>query len=182
VCFIWKELASFALGNDRFVVVDVFNGNVQVHIRQYEKDDKGKLFPTKSGICLTATRFAALIYCADLVKPLLEKIRNKENGISIRLHLGGGIFLSANSDFSAVNVRRYFVPEGQTVPYPTKKGLALRFSEWNILVEKFMDISKLLDNDNMPCFLREDHQLLSIANACNECNPFLPFRVDDYGI
>lgn len=163
--------------------MDKYNNTLQVHIRQYEKNEKGQLFPSKLGICLTQSRFATLQYFADLIKPQIEKLRNKEGNVSFRFHLGGGIFLSANSDFPTINVRRYFLPDGQTSPHPTKKGIALRLREWDAIVEKFDDITKLLDKDIMPCFLVEDHHLnMEMGFNCPECNPFQPFIVQDYGI
>ena len=167
------------MGNDRFAVVNVFKGKLQIQLRQYEKDGKDRLFPTKSGICLSPPRFAALMFFSNLINLQLDKIRRRE--FSFRLHLGGGTFLSANVGFPVIHVRHYFLPEGQTSPHPTRKGLALRVTEWEALVSKFEDINMLMDRDNIPCFLRDSHNFSSTANICEECNPFQPFLVPDYG-
>ena len=144
-----------------------FNGNLQVHIRQYKQFGKGTLYPTKIGITLSPSRFATLLAFADTIKSSVEKLRNKEF-VNCKLHLGGGIFVKLNSQFpTIVDFRRFFLPQGEATPCPTKWGI----HEWDSLVMHFDDVKKLINAK--PCF--ESHPDLSSAFHCEECNPFQSF-------
>ena len=158
------------------MTVNKFNGNLQVHIRQYKQFGKGALYPTKIGITLSPSRFATLLAFADTIKSSVEKLRNREF-VNCKLHLGGGIFVKLNSQFpTIVDFRRFFLPQGETTPCPTKWGIALRLHEWDSLVAHLGDINKLIDVK--PCF--ESHPDLSTALRCEECSPFQPFITQNY--
>ena len=158
------------------MTVKTFNGNLQIHIRQYKQFGKGALYPTKIGFTLTPSRFAAMLIFIDTIKSSVEKLRNREF-VNCKLHLGGGIFVKLNSQFpTIVDFRRFFLPQGETTPCPTKWGIALRLHEWDSLVAHLGDINKLIDVK--PCF--ESHPDLSTALRCEECSPFQPFITQNY--
>src|ERR1700690_3983621 len=46
------------LGNNRFLVYNVYGGADKFHVRQYE-EKKGLLVPTLHGVCMSEKRFAA---------------------------------------------------------------------------------------------------------------------------
>ena len=161
-------------------MVKRFNGDLKVHIRQYQRDEKGGLYPTKTGIALSPHRFMTLLAHIDSIRSNVERIRSRELNITYKLHLGGGVFVSLSSDFRAVNVRHFFQPEGEITPHPTKKGLALRFCEWDSLVAQLADISKLVDIDERPCFERLDHIDPTTRFHCKECNPFSMYFIQNY--
>lgn len=156
------------------MIVNTLNGNLQVHIRQYTRYGK-RLYPTKIGINLTPSRFMVLLYSIDAIKLNVEKLRNGETDVYLKVHLGGGIFARVSSNFHTVDIRRFFLPEGTSAPWPTRKGIALRLSEWDALVAHLDDISKLIDAK--PCF--EDHPDLSTRLRCEECSPFQPFLIQN---
>ena len=148
-----------------------FNANQQVHIRQYQQFGKGGLYPTKIGITLSPSRFATLLASVNTIKSSVKKLRNKEF-VDCKLHLGGGIFVKLNSQLpTVVDFRRFFLPQGEATPCPTKWGIALRLHEWDSLVMHFDDVKKLINAK--PCF--ESHPDLSSAFHCEECNPFQSF-------
>ena len=157
-----------------------FNGKLQIHFRQYQQDGKGGSYPTKVGIALTPTRFMVLLSAIDSIKSNVERLRNREPNVMCKIHIGGGVFVSLSSDFLAVNIRRFFQPEGEITPHPTKKGLALRIYEWDALVAQLGDISKLVDSDEKPCFERLDHIDPTTRFHCKECNPFNSYFIQNY--
>ena len=164
-----QEIARFELGNDRFVVINKFRGEVQIHFRQYEKNDRGGYYPTKQGVYLTPARFATLLHFLNEIKNNAETMKEE-----FRYHLGGGTFVTGNTDYPLVHIRRYFLPEGQTTSHPTKKGLGLRRGEWITLLGHIENIKKLLDNDTLiPCFAT--HKDSTDEFLCDECHPFKPF-------
>ena len=173
-----QEYGRFALGNDRYVTVSRFNGNLLVHIRQYQQNGKGGSYPTKIGITLSPSRFMTLLSFVDTIKSNVERLRNREQNVTCKLHLGGGIFVSISGDYLAVNIRRFFQPEGEITPHPTKKGLALRLSEWDNLTAQLQAIEKLIDSDERPCF--ESHLSPVTRFHCKECNPFMSYFIQNY--
>ena len=160
------------------MTVKTFNGDLQIHIRQYKRYGSGRVYPTKIGITLSPTRFITLLSFIETIKSNVEKLRNKDL-VKCKLHLGGGIFVSLNSEFpTTVDFRRFFLPEGEMTPRPTKKGLALRLGEWDALVTHLDDINKLIDTNLKPCF--ESHPDPATRMRCEECNPFQPFFIQNY--
>ena len=158
------------LGKGRYVAVKNFNDDIQVHFRQYERSVMWNLYPTKLGIHLSPTQFATLLHFMKPINAIVEKIRNREKYVSFKFHLGAGIYATANSEFPVVHLRRYFLPDGQTSPLPTKKGISLRLKEWEAFVTQLDDIKNLIDAK--PCFYQDDHHSLVTFLICPECNPF----------
>src|SRR6188508_2125412 len=115
------------------MTVKNFKGSLYIHIRQYKRYGSDRLYPTKIGINLSPTRFITLLSFIDTIKSNAEKLRKRES-VKCKLHLGGGIFVSLNSEFpTTIDFRRFFLPEGEMTPRPTKKGIALRLNEWDSL-------------------------------------------------
>ena len=160
------------------MTVKTFNGNLQIHIRQYQQFGKGTLYPTKIGITLTPSRFVTLLSLMDAIKSNVEKLRNREF-VNCKLHLGGGIFVKLNSQFpNTVDFRRFYVPEGEVTPFPTKWGIALRLNEWDSLVTLLGDVNKLINTEEKPCF--ESHLSPTARFRCDECNPFQPSFIQNF--
>ena len=109
-------------GNDRYVEVKEWKGDLRVDMREY-KDDK----PTKKGISLTLMRWRNwvnyLVY-AD------QAMTEKQNYMS---HLGGNVYCTVTAGSTCMDVRQYWKPQEEVVP--TKKGLCLRPLKYNTLKE-----------------------------------------------
>ena len=172
------EILRVPLGNNRFVVVSKFNGEVQVHIRQYDANEKtGFLYPTKLGVCLPPRRFAELYSGIDSCIRHVKYLRDGEP-VEYKKHLGGGIYLTVMSGFGCVNIRKYWVPDGSSdgsmSPVPTKLGLVLRLSEWDLLVESLEGVRNSHPDltSAVPCNEGLDHLNQMGYFTCSECNPF----------
>ena len=83
---------------------------------------KGRIILYKVGIALTPTRFVVLLSFIDTLKSNVERLRNRDQNVVCKLHLGGGVFASLRNDFHVVNIRKFFQPQGGIVPHTTKKG------------------------------------------------------------
>jgi Transcriptional Coactivator p15 (PC4) len=160
-----KELGRFPLGNLRFAVICVLNGQIKLHIREYAEAG----YPTKKGICLTPSRWASLIRAV----PALDETIDTREGGDYRVHLGGFVYATAISEYGTVGIRQYFIPEGAIDEVPTKKGITLRRFEWYALKSYINDILRLSTElaNARPCSDQLDHALLSGFLACCECNP-----------
>jgi len=98
-----------------------------------------------------------------------------DKSVSYKCSIGGGYYVSITSGFYCVDIRKFFVPFGQTEIKPTRRGLAVRLREWS-------NWKKIIDTINstypslgtaLPCYLGDDHQNQIGALECRECNPFV---------
>jgi len=162
-----KELGRFALGNGRFAVVCVFSGETKVHVREYI-DEK---YPTKKGICLSPSRWAALLGTAFTLDEILSNRSDLRD--DYRVHLGGFVYVKASKEYGTIDIRQYFIPDGQHNEIPTKKGVTLRKFEWFALKKHVDDINRLSEDliNAKPCVESLDHANLEGYLACLECNP-----------
>jgi len=170
------ELGRVNLGNDRFVVVCNFGGEIKVHIREYTP----RGYPLPLGICLTPTRWASLVRVMNSLGETVSTFDTHEYmKADARFHLGGGIYVSIDHNYPCVDIRKYFMPEGATTEVATRRGIALRFAEWHKLrasVDQVNQLSEELANA-IPCTDRLDHSNLEGFVMCMECNPHGDFII-----
>jgi len=166
------ELGRVHLGNRRYAVVSVFDGVTYLSIRQYEEDPITKReYPTTKGAALNPMKFAILAKNMDDIDNEVKTYRTGEGSL-YRLHLGGGVFLTLKRGYACVNIRKYFIPTGESHPYPTRKGIALRFDEWAVLLENFSKIKEMSSElaNAQDCTYTIDHSYNGFLN-CKECMP-----------
>ena len=151
---------KFSLGNERYVQVNEWRGELRVDIREL-KDDK----PTKKGISLTLMRWKNLVNQIEYVDKALE------NKVSYGYHIGGNVHCSIGESSLCVDIRQYWKPNEEVVP--TKKGICLRPKEYERLKELMPNIGKTLPELDgvIPCYLQSDHMNQLGALQCTECNP-----------
>ena len=112
----------------------------------------------------------------QMVEQIEDNVRNLQSGevVSYRESIGGGYYVSITSGFACIDVRKFFIPEGETDIKPTRQGIALRLREWG-------QMKKIMDQINaiypslgtaLPCYLGGDHQNQLGALQCRECYPF----------
>ena len=151
---------KFSLGNERYVQVNEWRGELRVDIREW-KDNK----PTKKGISLTLMRWKNLVNQIEYVDKALE------NKLSYGYHIGGNVHCSIGENSVCVDIRQYWKPNEEAVP--TKKGICLRPKEYNRLKELMPNTGKTLPELHgvIPCYLQSDHMNQLGALQCAECNP-----------
>ena len=87
-----------SLGNDRYVEVKEWKGELRVDLREW-KDDK----PTKKGISLT-------------MNTLIKQGQRKKTYMG---HLGGNVYCTVTEGSSCMDIRPFWKPKDKLVP--TKK-------------------------------------------------------------
>ena len=94
--------------------------------------------------------------------------------VSYRQDIGGGYYVSVTSGFHCVDIRKLFIPRGQTEIKATRAGLAIRLREWTNLKKIMADIDSAHPTlaTAVPCFQHDDHMNQLGALQCSECNPF----------
>ena len=167
-----EQLCQIDLGNQCYVVGKLFKGQMFIHVRRYDRRDDGTLFPTKKGIALNLEKWKKLQYCfLENVDSAVGQYKDSKP-VDLFIHLGGNYHVSVKSGYPLVNIRRWFVPEGQETLTPTKAGLALTFLQWEKLKSAMLLVEELLNGelDNVN-FCEESHQNQIGALACSNCNP-----------
>ena len=98
-----------------------------IHVRTYDRRDDGTLFPTKKGIALNLEKWKKLQYCfLESVDSAVGQYQDSKP-VDLFIHLGGNYHVSVKGGYTLVNIRQWFVPEGQETLTPTKTGIALTF-------------------------------------------------------
>jgi hypothetical protein len=146
------------LGNNRYVKVCDWNGELRVDIREW---NEGK--PTKKGISLPLSRWKNLVNIFDQIDEA------KKGGIQFGQHLGGNVYCHLKSGY--VDVRKYWKPAGESVP--TKKGIFLRPDEYSELKVVAAEVGTVLPELDgvVPCIQQDDHMNQLGYLRCTECNP-----------
>jgi hypothetical protein len=96
--------------------------------------------------------------------------------LKYRAHIGGGHYASVTTGFRCVDLRKWYVPYGQTEIRPSKTGIALRLGEWEKLRTQLVDSINSehpVIGTALPCFMSTDHSNQEAALECRECYPFL---------
>lgn len=118
------------LGGHRFVELTEWNGSKRVDIRIW-KDDT---IPTKEGVSLNVMQWKALTDMAEVIDDLLTRIVHQEP-VDWRCHLGEDVYVTVKAPYRCVNIRKFWIPQGEWTFRPTKKGVALNCSEWKELLK-----------------------------------------------
>ena len=106
---------------------------------------------------LNFQKFAKLYYSTDDINAAVEKVCLNQEVVNFRQHIGGAWYVSVTSGFKCVDIRKYFMIDGQLKP--TRIGIGLRMSEWENLVKAIPSIHADRPDiaATVPCYLREDH-------------------------
>lgn len=157
---------------DCYVVAKEYQGEIYIHIRNYQQIGNGK-YPTKKGVTLTLSRWLLMEKKKDEINELfLAGLDGKLTSDEEKFHLGGGVYLTIGKQFPTVDIRHFWKPDDSNITVDTKRGIALNKSMW----ERLYDVMELI-RDFVPeldgsviCY--ETHRNELEVAACKECSPF----------
>ena len=162
------------IGDNVFLVVNEWDGEVLIHIRKYDKNSADKNIPTKKGIALRMTQWQLLeMYTGD-IDEAIGRLMDENEASEMTLHLGRGVYVTVSKDYPTVDVRQRWIPPESTEIVPTKKGISLTYDKWEALKEAFPEVRAAIPEleNNEPCILSEDHMNQEGMLSCSSCNPF----------
>jgi len=155
-------MTTYSIGNNRSLKFAKKNNEFCIR-------DKG----TKKSAVFTPARWASFLLCLNAIDSQLQKLSQDED-VAYRNHYGGGWHVSVTKGFRCIDLRKFFVPTGETTCKPTMTGIALRLDEWPVLKEAINNLVQ--DNPSLvnflPCFYNKDHSDRQVVAGCKECNPF----------
>ena len=158
-----------SIGKNRFLSTSTLNGQKYIHIREYDTSKTGTLFPTKKGMSFDLRRWAVFRESAADVDECIKKIRAGDETVEFHRHLGAANYLRIKREISYVDLRKFFKPDAETEPIPTRRGIALRLAEWETLrYEMFrLHCDRLYILYYSPCYM--DHAVDQPIVSCQEC-------------
>jgi hypothetical protein len=166
---------SYCLGSGYYLTSNNFNGNRVVNIRYY-REENGRTFPTKKGVCLTPMRFAALVDFLDDADKAYEFVSTRQ-GEWRTVHVGGQLFISVTNGYGCINVRYFYKADDGKV-LPTKQGVSLalpvwrELKKWAVELKERDPILKLAERCGWGDLM---HQNQTGFVECGECNPFYDY-------
>jgi hypothetical protein len=154
---------KYDIGEKRYLVVKKKDGEFNVTILE-DGSDKRVCFPLK--------RWAQFVAIFPMVNQCLDNMRQRQP-VSLQYHIGGRFYVSVTSGFYCVDVRQFYWNMAMGVR-PTRKGIALRISEW----EKLKEIVPILHAkfpviaETPTCSSISNHFNQEAAFSCLECYPY----------
>jgi hypothetical protein len=162
------ELRRFEIGTNRFLIHSLYRGDDKIHIRQFNP------YPTKIGICFSPLRLAAFRVKLSEIEEGVKLLRAGKP-VNLKIHIGGLVYVTIQSGYFIVNIRKYFIPENQIDEIPTRSGIALKLNEWDKLKQCFVELLRLTPEiaSIQPCYSSFDHANVITMMDCEECNPLV---------
>ena len=151
------------------VSVTRYRGATTVQLRKYRLVD-GNEYPTK--LTLAPIRWKSFTQKLFLVTRSVEAL-DTDQDVNLQLHLCGNWNVSVTEGFNCVDLRQFWLPPGEDTVVATKRGIALKISEFKRLFELIEEINTTVPGFDQiqTCNERDDHQNQEDALRCSECNP-----------
>ena len=112
----------------------------------------------------------------DIWNEIEHNVRRVMDGedVAYKRHIGGGVYISITSGYGTVDIRRFFMPKGNTEAKATRQGVPVKFVEWQDMAEivKRINTTYVYLGTATSCIQHDDHANQLGMLACLECNPF----------
>lgn len=110
---------SFKAGTNRFLTVN----DLRVDLRDLVVPSHR----TQKGITFTLARWKHFTHLIDEIDQAATKLWADDPELEMKKwHLGGNVFVTVNPEYSVVDIRHFWVPEGQTELTATRRGLSFK--------------------------------------------------------
>lgn len=116
------------IGENVYLTVQYFKDVLRFDIRKWVCQDNGRDYPTKVGVNLITTRWKMLQTLTNTIDRELQQTTNPR-----KYHLGGLVMAEVLPRGQFLDIRKYWLPDTQDTPVPTRKGITLDLKQWNLL-------------------------------------------------
>jgi hypothetical protein len=123
---------EFYISTDRRVIVKNQEADYIIITEEIGSKLKTIKFPTK--------RWAQLVAFEYYIDQNINKLLGKVEKVSFQAHIGGGIYVSVTSGFDCVEIKEFYFNEIKSFPCFSRRGIALRFIEWEKLKQTFHQV------------------------------------------
>ena len=102
--------------------------------------------------------FSKIVFNMNEIDETIAKLKLNNELVNFHLRIGGPWCISMSSGYQCVNVRKYYMVDGNWKP--TRVGIALRLAEWEKFKTIINEIYRIRPDIAavLPCYLQEDHQ------------------------
>lgn len=163
--------ATYQLG--KYVTMEIHDhGDRHVEIALIQQLYENTLLKKKE-YCMTLQRWQQLMWQKEDIQEAIRKHKAGED-VHYSCDLGGNNYIQVNSGFTVVDLRKFWLPKGKTEVQPTRRGIALKFEEYDILMKLKAEIDQAVPEleEVQPCWMSEDHMYHQMGMLrCPECNP-----------
>jgi hypothetical protein len=121
------------LGGGRYAELTEWNGSKRVDLRFWKTDT----IPTNVGVSLSLPQWKVLYSAMQAVDDLISCVKDGEP-VDWRYDLGEDVYVIIKAPQLRIHIRKYFVPNGEWILHPTKRGVTLSLYEWNELKKTYL--------------------------------------------
>lgn len=174
----------FAIGRGRHVSLSHFSGRTTMQVREYRRQaTTDLLYPTPIGVTLSPETARALMYELPHMITCLQEVEESgemrgDNATVRTWYLGDRLRATIDVEWgNNINLRHFFVPQGATEEYTTRRGVRLNLAEMQNLLDAIRAIEgqwPALAAIRVPCYV--DHSMQENQEAilnCPRCTPML---------
>ena len=134
-----KDNNLYELGRDIKAEPTIYEGILRVDIRHWKKDGTR----STKGISLPAQCWYAVVNGCYHIQNALNEMKAKQP-VDACFHVGNLVYVSIKSPLWLVDIRYWYKAEDGTLK-PSRRGISLKFKEFNKLMEHADDIRKRLE-------------------------------------
>ena len=134
------EVGLYHLGGDLFLHVIERLGEEPEILLQISRLCREDLKEDDEQVCgcpslvLRQEQWDRLLYMKKKVAKLIWSVQ-AERFVDEKYHIGKEVYMSITHPYRVVNIRSFFRKTGQSVLYPSKRGVALRFPQYDRLLQ-----------------------------------------------
>lgn len=128
-----KTTNIHALGRDIQVEPTIFEGQLRVDMRHWTDGRR-----TKRGLSLPIQSWQGLINSKQHIRELMNEVKDK-HAVQESIQLGKDVFVNIKSPLWIVDIRQWYEADDGSLK-PGRRGVALRFPEFN----KLMDLAPMI--------------------------------------
>lgn len=152
------------IGKGAYLFDSRFNERTYIHIREVLYDKT----PTKNGISLTLQRCNELFSSLSHIDIAVQQMELNQDTF-YRRHIGGNWYVTVQSGFKCVDIRQFWLPDGETDIRATRKGISLNFQQYKELKNGLGILPSFVPElyGVIPCYRVPDHD----QKTCKECTP-----------
>ena len=156
---------TYHLGGRKYLI---FHGPQGIIRDIYIKDWDG--VSVKTSMSLNVSKFIILLHSTDQLTQSLMRISNGENNIESKIHIGELFYLTCNSPYKVVQIRKWKKNRDDDI-YPTTQGISLKPKEWQQFVKYCNEMysERLELYQYIPCLL-DPNKLNHDSILCPECS------------
>ena len=122
---------------------------------------------TEKAACLNYQKWRKMLDLHEEVAEEMDRVDQKLPNVNFRKHIGEYWYVSITSGFYCVDIRKFYRQHGKLKP--TKTGLALRFREWNLLLDQSAEIHAMRPDIAQTVACYNSHDAYEAYKHCPEC-------------